>query len=185
MFLFEKFFILNISCKYSNFPSDYNIRHSSTNLLYGVDENVIQVAEVITHPNYNPVNRYIHDIAVLRVSIYCAECKLLVWKVYTLLSLQLERPINIAAFAILPQQFEDVAQDVEATLIGWGLDETGGTVQTTLQEVSLIIFSDEECARRHSNGPPHQSNICGGVPEGGMGQCSVSHSFYNVMIRSE
>lgn len=93
--------------------------------------------------------------------------------------------MNLASFAILPQQFEDVAQDVQATLIGWGLDETGGTVQTTLQEVNLIIFSDEECARRHSNGPPHQSNICGGVPEGGMGQCSVSYSCLNVLIVCE
>lgn len=82
--------------------------------------------------------------------------------------------MNLAAFAILPHQFDDVAQDVPATLIGWGLDETGGTVQMTLQQAELIIFSDEECARRHSNAPPHESNICGGVPEGGMGQCSVS-----------
>lgn len=45
-----------------------------------------------------------------------------------------------------------------------------------LQEVDLIVFSDEECARRHSTSPPHPSNICGGVPEGGKGQCNVSRA---------
>lgn len=83
--------------------------------------------------------------------------------------------MNLPAYAILPNQFDDVAQDSQATLIGWGHDQTGGTYQTTLQEVGLIVFSDEECARRHSDGPPHESNICGGVPEGGKGQCSVSN----------
>lgn len=84
--------------------------------------------------------------------------------------------MEVESYAILPHQFDDLAQDVPATLIGWGLDETGGYIQQTLQEADLIVFSDEECARRHSNGPPHESNICGGVPEGGRGQCSVSLS---------
>lgn len=44
-------------------------------------------------------------------------------------------------------------------------------VQTTLQEVDLIVFSDEDCRNRHSN-TIHPSHICGGVPEGGRGQCS-------------
>lgn len=77
-------------------------------------------------------------------------------------------------YAILPSQFEDVDHNTPATLIGWGLDESFGTIQQVLQEVSLIVFSDEECRRRHSQAPPHESNICGGVPDGGKGQCSVS-----------
>lgn len=85
--------------------------------------------------------------------------------------------MEVASYAILPEQFDDLSQDAPATLVGWGLDETGGTVQQTLQEVDLIVFSDEECASRHNDDfQPHPSNICGGVPEGGKGQCSVSFS---------
>jgi len=137
-------------CTQSATPNYYTIRHSATNLLYDIDDRTVNIAEVINHPNYNPSQRYIHDISLIRLST----------------------PISLPRYAILPQQFEDVEQDTPATLIGWGLDETGGTVQTHLQAAELIVFSDEECRRRHSVNPPHESNICGGVPEGGRGQCS-------------
>lgn len=87
---------------------------------------------------------------------------------------QLARPINIYTFARLPRvQFEDYVQGSTAQLIGWGLNATGGSIQQQLQHVDLMVFSDEECAIRHSEEPPHPSNLCGGVPEGGRGQCSV------------
>lgn len=49
--------------------------------------------------------------------------------------------------------------------------QTNGVVQNTLQEVNLKVYSDEECNYRH-NGVTFNSQICGGVDEGGMGQCS-------------
>lgn len=89
--------------------------------------------------------------------------------------LQTERAINLYTFATLPRrQFEDYVHGASAKLIGWGLNETGGAMQQQLQQVDLMVFSDEECAARHSERPPHASNVCGGVPEGGRGQCSVS-----------
>lgn len=49
--------------------------------------------------------------------------------------------------------------------------QTGGVIQSHLQEVNLKIYSDEECNSRH-NGATTTSHICGGVDEGGKGQCS-------------
>lgn len=80
----------------------------------------------------------------------------------------------LSEYVVLPDQFDDISHGTPATLIGWGYQESDGQAQNHLQEVDLIVFSDEECFRRHSNATPHQSNICGGVPEGGKGQCSVS-----------
>lgn len=82
--------------------------------------------------------------------------------------------MNLSQYSLLPDQFDDIAHGTPATLIGWGLHETNGVVQENLQEVDLIVFSDEECFSRHVRQRPHQSNICGGVLEGGKGQCSVS-----------
>lgn len=81
----------------------------------------------------------------------------------------------VSRHAIMPTQFSDVAHETPSKLLGWGLEQTEGTVQTILQEVDLIVFSDEECRRRHDD-TIHPSHICGGVPEGGQGQCSVSVS---------
>lgn len=69
-------------------------------------------------------------------------------------------------FAILSTTYS-----ITSELVSVRLEQTGGVVQTTLQEVDLIVFSDEECRNRH-NSPIHPSHICGGVPEGGRGQCS-------------
>lgn len=82
----------------------------------------------------------------------------------------------LTTFPLLPEQFDDHAQGAPATLMGWGLNETGGTIQNVLQEVDLIVFSDEECLRRHAGGSflPNTANICAGTPKGGKGQCTVT-----------
>lgn len=91
---------------------------------------------------------------------------------------QLSEPVYVNRYVIIPPQFADVAHETPSRLLGWGLEETGGTVQTILQEVDLIVFSDEDCRRRHDD-MIYPSHICGGVPEGGRGQCSVSDVFRN------
>lgn len=85
----------------------------------------------------------------------------------------MSEPVDVSQYAILPSQFSDIAHETSSKLLGWGLNATEGVIMTTLQEVNLIVFSDEECRRRH-NSVIHPSHICGGVPEGGRGQCSVS-----------
>ncbi|XP_037045239.1 trypsin 3A1-like [Bradysia coprophila] len=129
--------------------SYYNIQHSSTVISPDATVGVIEAAEIVSHPNYDPSNSYIHDIALIRLS----------------------EPAEVSQYAILPRQFADVAHETPSKLLGWGLDQTGGVIQTTLQEVDLIVFSDEDCRDRH-NSVIHPSHICGGVPEGGRGQCS-------------
>lgn len=49
--------------------------------------------------------------------------------------------------------------------------QTGGYIQSNLQEVDLKIYSDAECQERHKNETTND-HICGGVDEGGKGQCS-------------
>lgn len=41
-----------------------------------------------------------------------------------------------------------------------------------LQEVDLLIVSNQECAQIHERFPILDTNLCAGVPEGGRGQCS-------------
>ena len=50
--------------------------------------------------------------------------------------------------------------------------QTGGNSQKTLQEVDLKIYSDAECTQRHNGNTSGAYHICGGVDEGGKGQCS-------------
>lgn len=69
--------------------------------------------------------------------------------------------------------YYDPERNVPATLLGWGLDRTGGTVQSVLQEVNISVFTDMECY--YSLGVMlHQSTLCSGVPDGGKGQCTVN-----------
>lgn len=42
---------------------------------------------------------------------------------------------------------------------------------TSLQKVDLIVVSAYDCNQIHRS-KVHYTNICGGIPEGGKGQCS-------------
>ncbi|XP_013118373.2 trypsin-1 [Stomoxys calcitrans] len=128
------------------------------NVQYGSNEldrnstNVANLAKIFVHEGYDPSNRYIHDIALLR----------------------LDKPAKVEKDFMgvrLPEYKMQTAEETPAILIGWGLNETGGYIQNHLQKVDLDVFSDAECSRRHGI-PMHASNICAGVPEGGKGQCS-------------
>jgi len=149
--LIGPFWVLTAAhCVQRDGPASYfNIQHSSTVISATATENIIEAAEIIYHPNYDDSNSYIHDIALIRLSA----------------------PAEVSRYATLPRQFADVAHETPSKLLGWGLDQTGGVIMTTLQEVQLMVFSDEECRNRHTM-PIHPSHICGGVPEGGRGQCS-------------
>ncbi|KAF2882712.1 hypothetical protein ILUMI_23445 [Ignelater luminosus] len=41
-----------------------------------------------------------------------------------------------------------------------------------LQRVDLIIYTDENCSKAHGSKVDSKYHLCGGVPEGGKGQCS-------------
>lgn len=76
----------------------------------------------------------------------------------------------------MPNQFDDIDHGTHAIVMGWGYNTTYGAIQTTLQESQVIIFSDEECTRRHIGQyfKPYEANICAGLLEGGRGACDVS-----------
>lgn len=84
-----------------------------------------------------------------------------------------------------------------SVVVGWGLNESGGEIMTTLQQVDLQIFSSYDCAARHNPGwfvvgifcqyfvkiylffRVFPTNICAGIEEGGKGQCSGKNKFVN------
>ncbi|KAH8295323.1 hypothetical protein KR018_009991, partial [Drosophila ironensis] len=119
--------------------------------------NVVAVKKIIQHVAFDPTHQNANDISLLMV----------------------ERPFVFDGLTVAPVKLPSMASGtpqldsgVEGVLIGWGLNATGGSVQTTLQEVSLKIYSDEECTARHGGQTDPKFHICGGVDEGGKGQCS-------------
>ncbi|XP_020817370.1 chymotrypsin-2-like [Drosophila serrata] len=119
--------------------------------------NVVRVKKIIQHEGYNPNNNYANDISLL----------------------MLEEPlkfdgVTVAAVKLPELAFATPQTDAggEGVLIGWGLNATGGYIQNNLQEVGLKVYSDAECTLRHEGRTDPRYHICGGVDEGGKGQCS-------------
>jgi trypsin len=87
-------------------------------------------------------------------------------------SFQLKTPIPFNKYTdvvTLPRRMQSTPAGSDATLIGWGLDDSGD-VPEILQKVDYFIPDHEECRRIH--GTIHDSNICAYYPGGGKGQCS-------------
>lgn len=114
--------------------------------------NVVGVAEVIIHEGYLPANQYINDIGLVR------------------LSEPITKGLNDYK-AKLPIAGSYFWTGTPAVLSGWGLNATGGVVMTNLQKVDLQVYSAYDCGQIHRS-TVHYTNICGGIPEGGKGQCS-------------
>ncbi|XP_065354167.1 CUB and peptidase domain-containing protein 2-like [Calliphora vicina] len=142
-------------CVSGRLPSQLSIQYAST-LISANDTNVVNVTRIIMHEGYAPAKSYANDIALLELK------QSLVYNYKTI------APVT------LPDSFFEVPQTKEGApgvLAGWGLNATGGYIQKNLQEVNLKIYSDEECKSRHK-GDTTADQICGGVDEGGKGQCS-------------
>ncbi|CAD7082541.1 unnamed protein product [Hermetia illucens] len=150
--ILSEYWILTAAhCVSSAKPSSISIQYGVTTIA-SKGPNVASVAEIIVHEGYNPSNSYINDIALVRLAS--------------------PLPIGSEVNAVkLPPSYTEVSGRTFATLIGWGLDKTGGSIQTHLQQVDLVTFDNPECSSLHYN-KIHASNICAGVPEGGKGQCS-------------
>jgi hypothetical protein len=52
------------------------------------------------------------------------------------------------------------------------VSQAGGTYMQYLQEAEIVTISDADCDKV-SIGAIHYSDLCAGVPEGGVGQCIV------------
>lgn len=133
---------------------------SGTSVQYGTDRisasgtNIVSIARWIRHENYSAFTLN-NDIAVVQLA-----AALPAWSS----NLQPTK---------LPPRFYEVPGNwaTKAILVGFGLDKTGGTIQTRLQEVELLVASNDHCSTVHRN-TVYPSNICAGIPEGGKGQCS-------------
>lgn len=129
----------------------YSVQYANT-LIGREGTNVAAVAEIISHAGYNASNQYVHDIGLVRL----AE--------------PIDSPLH--DFKVkLPISGSYFSTGTPAVLSGWGLNATGGVVMTNLQKVDLQVFSAYDCNQLHRS-TVHPTNICGGVREGGKGQCS-------------
>uniref|UniRef100_A0A1A9WVH8 Peptidase S1 domain-containing protein n=1 Tax=Glossina brevipalpis TaxID=37001 RepID=A0A1A9WVH8_9MUSC len=153
----SRYILTAAHCVSGNKPDEINIQYATTDITTDIEQfNVVPIKNIIMHEKYNVQPEYANDIALLELH------EDLVFNYKTLAPVTLPEP-----YYEIPQ----VAEGVKGVLVGWGKNETGGVSQTHLQEVDLKIYSDEECYLRHNNVTTvHQ--LCGGVDEGGKGQCS-------------
>ncbi|KAH8358607.1 hypothetical protein KR093_001236, partial [Drosophila rubida] len=152
----QKYVLTAAHCVAGRSAAQLSVQYGVTNIT-AKGSNVVAVARIIQHELYSPSNNYANDVALIQV----AE--------------PFEFDYKTVAPVQLPEQNFATPQTKEGgtgELIGWGLNATGGTIQTTLQKVTLKIYSDQECASRHNGATDGRYHICGGVDEGGKGQCS-------------
>ncbi|XP_065354166.1 mite allergen Der p 3-like [Calliphora vicina] len=142
-------------CVSGRSASQLSIQYATTKISAN-GENVVAVKRIIMHEDYAPSRSYANDIALLELE------GSFVYNYKTLAPVTLPDP-----YFEVPQ----TQQGAPGVLAGWGLNATGGYIQSNLQEVNLKIYSDAECNSRH-NGATTADHICGGVDEGGKGQCS-------------
>ncbi|ALC48244.1 CG32808, partial [Drosophila busckii] len=137
-------------------PAQLNLQYGSNKLRRNATQ-LAAIAAIYVHPDYQPQDKHMNDIALL----------------------QLQLPLNFNELVQpvrLPQPQQPTLGNTSVVLVGWGLNaasytQTGGVVQKHLQKVELQVFSDEDCSNRHQT-QLFDTQLCAGVPEGGKGQCS-------------
>ncbi|XP_037932410.1 chymotrypsin-2-like [Teleopsis dalmanni] len=132
-------------------PEKLNIQYGNIKLNQNSTK-IGNVSKIYVHEGYLPSNNYINDIALLKLKE----------------PLKFNKKVNSVR---LPEIKQITPGNKSATLIGWGLNATGGVIQNRLQKVELQTFTDDECSRRHEV-QLHTTTLCAGVPNGGKGQCS-------------
>ncbi|XP_013097363.2 trypsin 3A1 [Stomoxys calcitrans] len=142
-------------CVSGRVASQLSIQYATTKISAN-GANVIGVKRIIMHEKYNPSDSYANDIALLELT------GSLVYNYKTIAPVTLPDPYY---------EIDQVPEGVPGVLAGWGLNSTFGSIQTHLQSVELKIYSDAECQRRHNN-ETTSHHLCGGVDEGGKGQCN-------------
>ncbi|XP_052859812.1 chymotrypsin-1-like [Anopheles cruzii] len=135
-------------------PDTQTVQVGRTNISRTVDDSVYSIELVVIHPEYEPRDSHMNDIALLKLT-------------QRLRFSDRVQPVR------LPRSFMEVASssDLAVTLIGWGLNATYGYAPTTLQQVDYYIVPNAECDGFHSS-TIYPSQICAAIPEGGKGQCS-------------
>ncbi|XP_069701690.1 chymotrypsin-1-like isoform X2 [Periplaneta americana] len=146
----ECYILTAANCVAGNAPENYTAVFGTITWSSGGTK--VDAAEITVHENYNPFDMYINDIAIVKLSS----------------PISLDDAVQLVT---LPEQNETTANHPTAILLGWGYPVTGGDLLDTLQQVELMVYSDEMCQNLHTN-TIHETNICAGVSEGGKGQCT-------------
>ncbi|KAH8382773.1 hypothetical protein KR009_005191, partial [Drosophila setifemur] len=155
--ILSKYFAMTAAhCTNGRSAESISVQYGVTNI-YSTGPNVVKVKKIIQHEAFDPTHQNANDIALLMV----------------------EEPFQFDGVTVAPVELPALAFAIpqtdagaEGVLLGWGLNETGGSVQNTLQEVSLKIYSDVECTLLHGGKTDPKYHLCSGVDEGGKGQCS-------------
>ncbi|XP_046988606.1 mite allergen Der p 3-like [Schistocerca americana] len=119
-----------------------------------------QAVRLLPHPAYNSTDNMKNDVALVQVS-----------PLFELDGVKIS-PVN------LPEQGESTPDNVNPTVIGWGLiyGPEDPTASDVLMEVQLQTVSLARCREIYialwGNGTVHDSQICAGVPDGGKGSCN-------------
>merc|ERR1712180_137907 len=140
-------------CTFGQTASDIKVAIGESNLAVESESEsfIIDVAEIINHPEYNLNGRTENDIAVLK--------------------LDSPAPMDVYPHikpACLPAQ-DATYDDQLAVVSGWGTTTSGGTQTTSLMEVIIKIFGDGNCGSMDS--AMTSDMMCAGVMEGGKDSC--------------
>lgn len=105
----------------------------------------IQVAESYVHPKYDSESKtHEYDVAMLKLA----------------------EPSGVTPIKLCSSDGSDNPVNTTATVLGWGLNESG-LLQDTLQEVSLRIISNKQCDTDYEyDGRITSDMLCAGVGEG-------------------
>eukprot|EP00300_Choanocystis_sp_HF-7_P010725 c17117_g1_i1.p1 GENE.c17117_g1_i1~~c17117_g1_i1.p1 ORF type:complete len:555 (+),score=104.86 c17117_g1_i1:1308-2972(+) len=134
----------------------------------------IQAAEWIVHPQFTKVNVPVNDVALLRL--------LVPTKIVT----SFARPIFLQSAA---RQIEMMTAGASAIAVGWGYSSPS----EILQEITLPIVAQSECARAYPGKYVSNVMICAGVDSGDVDSCqgdsggplfSASHTDVQIGITS-
>lgn len=112
---------------------------------------VHKVVKVTTHPEFvNTWSEISHDYAVIELETESAFA-----------------PVSMVGFGEDPFS---VSADGNSTTLGWGTLREGGSLATTLMEVTIPLVTTEECLVAYP-GDINDSMICAGLKEGGKDSC--------------
>ncbi|XP_059474203.1 trypsin-1-like [Neocloeon triangulifer] len=129
-----------------------SVRSGSVNLSEGTRH---QVTRVIMHENFDALDSFNNDIAILEV----------------------EPPFVYGPYVqpiALPNQGDEPAVGTAATVIGWGQIEDGGALSAELKEL-VVEIRDQKLCQTVYNGigyDVYPGQICADFPDGNIGACN-------------
>lgn len=124
---------------------------SQTNSASASTAEVHKVVRVVTHPEFvNTWSEISHDYAVIELE-----------------TASVHTPVDMID---LTESAFDLAVDGNSIVMGWGTLREGGSLATTLMEVTVPLVTTEECLSAYP-GEINDSMICAGLKEGGKDSC--------------